>query len=388
MDTQNNFYCINTPEQLLTLCDQLKDKPWLALDTEFLRESTYLPQFCLLQIGTPDITACIDPLAINNLDPLLDLIYSPKITKVFHSARQDLEIFYYLRGGTPAPLFDTQIAAPLLGYAEQIGYASLVAETLGVSLKKGHTRTDWSHRPLKQNQLHYAADDVIYLCRIYQSMQQRLIDLGRLHWLDDEFAALSNPELYEINPDSAWKRIRATSRLRGSQLSSAQALACWREITARQENKPRGWLLKDNTLIDLARSSPVDMDDLKLIRSLNDSSRVRYGQRLLELIHEANQKTPDKITTKIKTQPKSTHREALIDLLMAVVRLRAEEHSLNPSALANRKDLEQLILHPAQSTLLQAWRKPMVGTELVEILQGQKQLQVDDGSIQIRTPAP
>ena len=130
------------------------------------------------------------------------------------------------------------------------------------------------------------------------------------------------------------------------------------------------------------------MDDLRLIRSLNDSSRIRYGQRLLELIHEASQKTPDKITTKIKTQPKSTHREALIDLLMAVVRLRAEEHSLNPSALANRKDLEQLILHPAQSTLLQAWRKPMVGTELVEILQGQKQLQVDDGSIQIRTSDP
>lgn len=383
MDTKNKISYINTAEALLDLCAQLANEQWLALDTEFLRESTYLPQFCLLQIGTPEITACVDPLAIDNLDPLFDLLYSPKITKVFHSARQDLEIFYDLRGAIPTPLFDTQIAAPLLGYGEQIGYAPLVTEILNVSLKKAHTRTDWSHRPLKQEQLNYAADDVIYLCQVYQFMHDRLTSLGRLHWLDDEFNALSNSELYVVEPESAWKRIRAASRLRGAQLSTLQALACWREITARADNKPRGWLLKDNALVDLARAAPASIEDLKLIRSLHDSSRRHYGSALLEIIKKAKQKQPEKNDQKNKPHTKSAHREALIDLLMAVVRLRAIEHSLNPSALASRKDLELLILGDSESILLEAWRKKIVGTELLDILQGRKKLSVSDNKIQI-----
>ena len=225
---------IDTPQKLDELCRQIAKESWLALDTEFLREKTYYPKFCLLQIATPEWVACVDPIALNDLSALFEAIYNPAITKVFHSCRQDLEIFYQLTGKIPQPIFDTQIAAPLLGFQENPGYAMLVSSFLNINLSKAHTRTDWTVRPLSQAQLQYAADDVIYLCQIYQTMLKKLAELNRLDWLENDFAMLNDPELYDISPENAWLKIRGKNKLTGKQLSIVQTLAEWREQTAQK----------------------------------------------------------------------------------------------------------------------------------------------------------
>ena len=215
---------INKAEQLDALCQQISNQPWIALDTEFLREKTYYPKFCLLQIASPDWVACVDPLTISDLKPLLDAIYNPQIVKVLHACRQDLEIFYQITGKIPGPIFDTQIAAPLLGFQENPGYAMLVSSFLNINLNKAHTRTDWSERPLSADQIQYAADDVIYLCKIYTLMCGQLEKLGRRDWLDSDFALLNNPELYQLSPENAWLKVRGKNKLTGKQLSIMQAL--------------------------------------------------------------------------------------------------------------------------------------------------------------------
>ena len=215
---------INTPGQLANLCEQIKKESWLALDTEFLREKTYYPKFCLLQIATPEWVACIDPIALPRLDDLFEVLYNPAIVKVFHSCRQDLEIFYQSTGKLPAPIFDTQIAAPLLGFQDNPGYAMLVSSLLSINLNKAHTRADWSKRPLTEAQIEYAADDVIYLCQIYQIMVQKLTELGRIDWLKRDFAELTNPSLYTVAPEKAWFKIKGKNKLTGKQLSIIQTL--------------------------------------------------------------------------------------------------------------------------------------------------------------------
>ncbi|HKJ09429.1 MAG TPA: ribonuclease D, partial [Gammaproteobacteria bacterium] len=209
---------VDTPEALAELCRRLDGCDWLALDTEFHREKTYYPQFCLLQLATPELVAWVDPLTVPDLGPLLELLNGEQIVKVFHAARQDLEIFYHLTGRVPAPVFDTQVAAPLLGHPDQAGYGALVSAVLGVNLSKGHARADWTRRPLPAKQLEYALDDVRYLARLYPQLRDELQQRGRLQWLAEDFAALVDPAQYENPPASAWRRIRGTDRLRAAQL--------------------------------------------------------------------------------------------------------------------------------------------------------------------------
>lgn len=374
---------IDTPDKLKVLSDQLAGSQWLVLDTEFLRERTYYSKFCLLQIATADLAACIDPQALENLDPLFEILYDRSITKVFHSGRQDLEIFYNLRGELPGPIFDTQIAAPLLGFSEQVGYAALVSELLGVTLNKAHTRTDWTRRPLSDDQLHYAADDVIYLSQLYQTMRKQLITLERLDWLQEEFDALTDPALYQNRPEDAWRRIRAANSLSGGKLSVLRALAQWREDTAKRENLPRNWLMKDDTMIDLARLQPKDPSTLKTTRGVPDRTMRRYQKELCALIAEAARRPPVKNEKSAKPTRKTPEQEALMDALNAVVRLRAAQHSLNPSLLASRKDLEQLVTGNDQNRMRHGWRYHIVGKELLATLRGQRTLTVVDGRLHI-----
>ena len=247
---------IDTPAQLSDLCEQIKKESWVALDTEFLREKTYYPKFCLLQIATPEWVACVDPIALPNLEVLFDVLYDPSITKVFHSCRQDLEIFFQAAGKLPSPIFDTQVAAPLLGFQDNPGYAMLVSSLLSINLNKAHTRADWSKRPLTEAELEYAADDVIYLCQIYQLMVQKLTALGRIDWLEHDFAELTNPEMYIVNPENAWYKVKGKNKLTGKQLSIIQTLAEWREKTAQAEDRPKSWLLRDELLFDLLKRNP------------------------------------------------------------------------------------------------------------------------------------
>ncbi|WAR45543.1 ribonuclease D [Methylomonas rapida] len=375
---------INHADQLPALCEQISQEPWIALDTEFLREKIYYPKFCLLQIAAPGWVACVDPLSITDLGPLFTAIYNPSITKVLHSCRQDLEIFYQLTGRIPEPIFDTQIAAPLLGFQENPGYAMLVSSFLNINLNKAHTRTDWSARPLSDDQIQYAADDVIYLCKIYTMMCEQLDKLGRLNWLDNDFALLNDPELYQLSPENAWLRIRGKNKLTGRQLSILQSLSEWRERTAQSENKPRNWLFPDDMLLELAKLQPVTLADLAKIRNINERSANRYGKVLCELIASARQTPPKPLKEKERPIKKTHQHEAIIDVLSAVVRIRAEENSLNPVILATRNELEQLLFGEEDCPLLHGWRYNMAGRELQGLLQGQYTLSLTPDTVVIR----
>ena len=278
---------INTADQLAALCEEIKKASWLALDTEFLREKTYYPKFCLLQIATPEWVACVDPIALPELGNLFEAIYNPGIVKVFHSCHQDLEIFYQMTGKVPWPLFDTQVAAPLLGYQDNPGYAMLVSSLLNINLNKAHTRADWSKRPLSEAEIQYAADDVIYLCQIYQIMLQKLAVLGRADWLKHDFKELENPNNYQVLPEKAWLKIRGKNKLTAKQLSIVQALAEWRETTAQAENRPKTWLLRDELIFDMAKQQPETVADLANIRGIKERTVHRYGRKLCEFIAAA-----------------------------------------------------------------------------------------------------
>jgi ribonuclease D len=375
---------INTTEKLDALCEQIEQASWIAMDTEFLREKTYYPQFCLLQIATPEWVACVDPIALTDLNKLFDVIYRPDIIKVLHSSRQDLEIFYQLTGKVPSPVFDTQIAAPLLGFQENPGYAMLVSSYLNVNLNKAHTRTDWSFRPLSDAQIQYAADDVIYLCKIYQLMCEQLEKLGRQKWLDNDFKQLNDTELYQLTPANAWLKVKGKNKLTGRQLSIVQTLCEWRESTAQAVNKPRNWLIRDDMLLELAKLQPGSLVELAKVRGINERLVNRYGSKLCELISEAKQRPPIPLHEQGKPAKRTQQQEAVLDVLTAVVRIRAEENSLNPVILASRKDLEKLISGEQTIPLLKGWRFSMVGDELQCLLSGQGVLSVTPESVTVK----
>jgi ribonuclease D len=375
---------IDTPEQLATLCEQIKKEPWLALDTEFLREKTYYPKFCLLQIATPEWVACIDPIALPQLELLFDAIYNPAIVKVFHSCRQDLEIFFQWTGKLPSPIFDTQVAAPLLGFQDNPGYAMLVSSLLSVNLNKAHTRADWSKRPLTEAELEYAADDVIYLCQIYQIMVQKLTALDRIDWLKNDFAELTNPALYKVDPETAWFKIKGKNKLTGKQLSIIQTLAQWREKIAQAEDRPKSWLLRDELLFDLAKLQPETVQELANVRGINERSVNRYGKELCQLITAAKNRSPIPLHEKDRSAKKTQQEEAILDILTALVRVRAEENALNPTILASRKDLEELLSNgDDECPLLHGWRYTMAGKELVGLLKGELLLGIDSDKLAI-----
>jgi ribonuclease D len=375
---------INRPEQLPLLCEHIQQEPWISLDTEFLREKTYYPKFCLLQIASPNWVACVDPLAIADLTPLFDALYNPNIVKVLHSCRQDLEIFFQITGKIPGPIFDTQIAAPLLGFQENPGYAMLVSSFLNINLNKAHTRTDWTMRPLSQDQIQYAADDVIYLCKIYTIMCEKLEELGRLNWLESDFALLNDPELYQLSPENAWLKVRGKNKLTGRQLSILQALCEWREQTAQTENKPRNWLFPDDMLLELAKLQPTTQSDLAKIRNINERNVNRYGKVLCALIDDARQRPPKPLNEKDRPNKKTPQQEAVIDVLSAVVRIRAEENALNPVILATRKEIEQLVFGEENCPLLHGWRYIMAGQELQGLLDGKFNLSLSSESVVIK----
>jgi len=379
---------IDNPADLAAYCTELRRHDWFAIDTEFMREKSYYPQLCLIQIATPDGAACIDPFGIDDLGPLLDLLYDPAILKVFHAARQDLEIFHVMRGTPPAPVFDTQLAATLLGHGDQIGYGALVKETLGVELEKAHSRADWSVRPLTAEQLDYAADDVRYLVQVYQKQRAALEAHGRLPWLAEDFAALSDPRTYENPPQDAWRRIKGVNFLKGVQLAVLQQVAAWREQQAQDSDRPRRWVLKDEVMFDLAKLMPDNLDKLGRIRGLEKGTVERNGQRLLDLIRRGKQ-TPKSDWPQLETTLRlAPEQEALVDAMMALVRLRAQQHQVSVPTLAPRREVERLLGDDADAALRHGWRAQLVGHDLERLLRGELLLRVVDGRLQISEPAP
>ncbi|MDT8406349.1 MAG: ribonuclease D [Methylococcales bacterium] len=372
---------ITDAAQLQALCHRIQPLQWLALDTEFMREKTYYPEFCLLQLATPEWVACVDPKAGYDLAPLWTQLLRTDLVKVIHSCRQDLEIFYHLTGQIPGPVFDTQIAAPLLGLPENAGYALLVSHFLNVNLSKAHSRTDWLARPLSPEQLRYAADDVTYLCLVYQKMLTKLNELGRMNWLAREFADLMDVKLYEVQPTEAWRRIRGKFKLTGRQLGVLKVLAQWREETAKSQNKPRSWLLRDELMVELAKLQPTTVEALSKVRQINDGLVRKQGEKLCQLIAEALTRPAKMAEEKGKTPRLNAQQEAVLDLLTAWVKVKAAQNSLNPVSLAGRKDLEALLLEPENSALNKGWRHAMVGQDLEALLAGTARLQIQDHKV-------
>ncbi|MEJ2575158.1 MAG: ribonuclease D [Gammaproteobacteria bacterium] len=377
----------DTPEALAELAAALAGSEWLALDTEFMREKTYLPRLCLIQVANEDIAACVDPLACADMGPLLDVVYDGSILKVLHAARQDLEIFLNTWHRIPLPLFDTQPAAALLGYGDQVGYAKLVKEVLDVDLAKDHSRTDWCRRPLDTGQTRYALDDVIYLGRVYLQMRGRLSDRERLQWLAADFADLADPATYVQNPRTAWKRVKGRQPLRGVQLAVLQELAAWREEQARARDLPRRWLVKDEVLVELARRRPREQKQLDRVRGMEAGVARRDGSALLAAIERGAAQPKDAWPSERRdNRPLSALEEAKVDLLSAALRVAAEQHQLSPHAVATRKDLEKLVRGNTEVSLLEGWRREVAGSTLLDVLHGNLRLECSADAIRITHP--
>ena len=283
----------------------------------------------------------------------------------------------------PAPVFDTQVAALLLGFPDQVGYGTLVSELLGVTLDKLHTRADWSRRPLSPEQIRYAADDVVYLAQVYERLVERLDELDRLDWLSGDFERLVQPELYSNPPQLAWLKVRGINRIKGASLSVLQALAGWRESLAQQLDRPRGWMLRDDVLVDIARHLPGNLAALGKIRGLNERVVSRNGEQLLGLIAAARDREPEPLPATGLRKRLKPEQDALVDALMAVVRLCALENSLNPAVLASRKQLESVVAGNRDTEVMQGWRRKLAGERLQALLDGELALKVSAGKLNL-----
>lgn len=377
-------YYVDNPSALAALCAKLAGSEWLAIDTEFIREKTYYPRLCLIQVCNGEVAACVDPLALDSLEPLLDILYDGAVLKVLHAARQDLEIFLHDFGHLPMPVFDTQPAAALLGHGDQIGYANLVKLLLDVELPKDQSRTDWSQRPLDEQQLRYALDDVVYLGALYLQMRGRLFDRERLQWLAADFAPLADPATYFPAPEAMWERVKGKQLLRGRQLAVLQQLAAWREREARARDLPRKWILKDDVLVELSRRMPRDAAGLAKIRGLEPGQIRREGDTLLGLI-AAGAALPQAQWPgeQARPRPLSNQQEATVDLLNAALRLVADRHQLSPQAIATRKDLERLVRGDSDCALCEGWRQAVAGQILDAVLRGERRLEFVDGALRL-----
>lgn len=374
---------VDNSESLSDLCQQLAGSQWLAVDTEFHREKTYYPELCLIQVANDDIIACVDPLAVDDLTPLLDLFYREDMTLVFHAARQDLELFFLLRNSLPAHVFDTQLAATVLGYGDQIGYGNLVKQCLNVDLDKAHARTDWRQRPLSSEQLEYAADDVRYLRSLYHQLNDKLTETGRRSWLKEDFAALSAVKTYQEDPNKSWLRIKGAGRLKPAQLAVLQQLGAWREQRAVKHNLPRRWVLKDDVMLDLARFAPASTEAMKKIRGMEQRDIDRHGKAILEAIEKGKAVPKSEWPVIKRPTPLSNQQDAVVDALMALLRQRCDEQNITPAAVASRKDVEALV-RGDDTSLQQGWRHEIVGQQLEDFLNGKLSLSASIEQLEIQ----
>ncbi len=357
---------ITTSAELLDALNRLGGADFVALDTEFMRESTYFPKLCLIQAATAKACAVIDPLALPELDPLWQFLADRQRTKVLHAARQDLEVLATATRGLPlpGPIFDTQIAAALLGYPAQIGYGSLVAERLGHTLAKGHTRTDWTRRPLSPEQLQYAEDDVRYLVPLYLDLLAALQAAQRLDWLYEETCELERLDLHRTEPDAAWRRLKGLDRLQPQQRATAKLLAQWRETAAIKHDKPRGWILADDALREIAERLPASIGDLESIRNLPPGVVRRRGDELMALIERGRSDAANEAAASTPQRPQA-QQLALVSKLMNLARETAQHAKINAELLATRRDVEQLVFAQRTEHLLNGWRREIIGEPLL-----------------------
>ncbi|MCH4892875.1 MULTISPECIES: ribonuclease D [unclassified Sphingomonas] len=372
---------------LANLCTRLAQSPFITVDTEFMRENTYWPELCLIQVADANEAAAIDPMAPGiDLTPLLELLTDNEdVLKVFHAGGQDIEIVVNLTGKTPHPVFDTQIAAMALGQGEQVGYSNLVDAWLGVSIDKGARFTDWSRRPLDKRQIDYAIADVTHLSAIFPKMLERLRKTGRGNWLDEEMERTADPANYVTDPDDAWQRIRINSR-KPDVLGRLKALARWREVEARGKNLPRGRIVKDETIADLAGNPPRSQSDLTRVRGLSASwGSNDIGARLMAALAAATPMRADELPARDDRKPSLGREGSLVaDLLKLLLKIRARELDVAARLLARSDDLEALAAGQRQGlSILEGWRFEQFGRDALALVEGQLAFAVRNGKLKM-----
>jgi ribonuclease D len=378
---------ITTTEALRPLCERLSRADFITVDTEFMRENTYWPELCLVQIADTEEAAAIDPLAPGlDLAPLLELLTeNEEVLKVFHAGGQDVEIIFNLTGETPHPIFDTQIAMMAISQSEQIGYSNLVESWLGFSVDKGARFTDWSRRPLDARQIDYAIGDVTHLSKIFPRMLARLRKTGRGAWLDQEMEKLADPANYQSDPETIWHRIKAPSR-NASVLGRLKALAAWREAEAMDKNIPRGRIARDETLADIASHPPKVQADLAKVRGLSAGWRENeIGRRMMLALEDAKPLRDDELPARSpRGAPLGKEGALVADLLKLLLKIRCREVDIAARLLARSDELEALAAGQRKGlSILEGWRFEQFGREALELVEGKVAFAVVGGKMKM-----
>jgi ribonuclease D len=373
---------ITTTSALADACKRLAAHDYVTVDTEFLRESTYYPQLCVLQLASPDEAVVVDALADGlDLAPFFDLMADEKIVKVFHAARQDIEIVWHRAKLIPHPIFDTQVAAMVLGYGESISYDQLVQRITGDAIDKSNRFTDWARRPLTPAQLTYAVSDVTHLRDVYCKLRADLDKRCRAEWLSEEMDVLTSPDTYRMDPDNAWQRLRARVR-KPKELAVLIEVAAWREREAKARDVPRGRILKDDALADIAVQAPTSAERLGSLRSLPKGfERSKWGQDIPDLVKQALQRDPKTLPVIERTKP-AANGTAIVELLKVLLRMTSEKHAVASKVIATVDDLERIAADDnADVPALRGWRRDLFGEKALALKAGRLALAIEKGRV-------
>ncbi|MGL4397029.1 MAG: ribonuclease D [Hyphomicrobium sp.] len=377
------MHVISATDALHTFCKTLSADDFVTVDTEFLREQTYWPQLCLIQLAGPSGEAIVDPMAPGlDLGPFFDLMADTGIVKVFHAARQDIEIAFAKTGAVPTPVFDTQIAAMVCGFGESISYVNLVKKITGADIDKSSRFTDWSRRPLTDKQLTYALGDVTHLRDVYKSLRRDIEQSGRMSWLDEEMSSLTNPATYDTEPERAWQRLKV--RVKGKKsLAVLIELAAWRERLAQSQDVPRGRILRDEALYDIANQLPASAEALGALRTLSDGfSRSHRARDIIEAVKRGVERDPKLLPKLDRNDPLSAQASATLELLKVLLRSAAADHGVAPRLIADSEDLERLAVEKEPDiAALKGWRRQLFGEAALRLKRGELALTLLNGEV-------
>ena len=374
---------ITTQDQLERFCQDAADSAAIAVDTEFIRERTFFPQLCLVQVATHELSATIDPLALGSLQPLAALMSNPQVVKVMHACAQDLEVLNDALGFVPAPVFDTQLAASFLGMRLQVGYAALVDSYTGVHLPKAESLTDWSKRPLDAEQLRYAEDDVRFLPDIYDTMMTQLVARKRMGWLEPEMAELTDPARYVRDPREAYLHLKRSGKFTRRQLAISREVCAWRDEVAAKRNLPRRWILSDELVVETCKRAPKSVESLRRIRGTDQLSKEDTA-RLVDAVRRGVACPTDKLPPiQHRRQRTSIESDGVLDLMYAVLRIVSDANGIAPQLVATREDLLDFAQGREDARLAKGWRYDLAGAKIGKLLSGEIGLTVKDGHIEL-----
>lgn len=379
------MHLVTSTSDLIQVCNRLSSAEFITVDTEFMREQTFWPELCLVQVASDTVEAIIDPLAPGiDLKVFYALMANEQVTKVFHAARQDIEIMYSEAGLIPAPIFDTQVAASVCGYGDSVSYVNLVKDITGHDIDKSSRFTDWSRRPLSEKQLVYALGDVTHLRDVYLHLRSKLDSTGRTSWLDEEMAYLTHPETYETRPEDAWRRLKMRTRNRKS-FGVLIELAAWREQVAQSQNVPRSRVLRDEALYDIANQMPTNSEQLGGLRTLSDGfSRSQRAREIIEAVKRGLELDPKSLPPMSQNRPVSAEAGATIELLKVLLKAAAARHRVAPRLIAGADELERIAAEDEPDVLaLKGWRRQLFGEDALRLKRGQLALTLAGGEVMI-----